>query len=137
MNYNEYQRNYQKTEKYKAWRREYRKKIKNIDSKKYEKTENGFLMRAYRNMKSRVSGIQKLKAHLYSGKSILEKELFYKWSKTNKTFIKLFKDWQSKNYDRKLTPSVNRINSEKGYDLDNMEWITHSENSRLVKRKMI
>lgn len=33
-------------------------------------------MRVYRNMKSRVEGIQKLKSHLYEGKEILDKQSF-------------------------------------------------------------
>jgi hypothetical protein len=33
--------------------------------KKYEKTPKGYLMRTYRNMKSRVLGIQHKKAHIY------------------------------------------------------------------------
>ena len=32
--------------------------------KKYEKTKKGFLMRLYRNMQSRVQGVQKKKHHL-------------------------------------------------------------------------
>ena len=59
------------------WQRERRKNNGNASTKKYEKTKNGFLMRCYRNMKSRITGVQKQKAHLYVGKSLLEKELFY------------------------------------------------------------
>lgn len=99
--------------------------------KKYEKTVSGFLMRVYRNMLSRVSGVQKLKAHLYIGKEILSKEEFYNWSKNSIEFNNLYNIWKLNNYDRKLTPSVDRIDSSKGYTLENMRWITHSENSRL------
>lgn len=99
--------------------------------KKYEKTIDGFLMRGYRNMLSRVKGIQKLKAHLYLGKEILSKESFYKWANESKEFHKLYTNWTLNGYERKLTPSVDRIDSSKGYELDNMRWITHSENSRL------
>jgi len=97
---------------------------------KYEKTKKGFLMRKYRNMQSRVLGIQKLKAHLYLGKSLLDRQIFYDWALSSKEFHSLFKIWEEANYDRKLCPSVERINSSLGYTLSNMEWITHSENSR-------
>lgn len=33
-------------------------------------------------------------------------------------------------YDRKLAPTVDRVNSTLGYEVWNMEWVTHSENSR-------
>ena len=114
-----------------AYQREYRKKTHNAWTKKYEKTVNGFLVRKYRNMLSRVRGIQKNKAHLYKDLSILDKQTFYKWSKQNKSFWELYGEWVKSSYSRKLCPTVNRINSQRGYKLDNMEWITHSENSRL------
>lgn len=99
--------------------------------KLYEKTPQGFLMRAYRNMKSRVTGVQKKKWHLYKGKDLLSKEDFYLWSKANGDFWRLFKTWKMSEHDQKLTPSVNRIDSNKGYTVDNMEWLTNSQNSGL------
>ncbi len=98
--------------------------------KKYEKTINGFLMRLYRNMKSRVTGIQKQKFHLYAGCELLTKEDFYSWAKESEDFLKLFFEWELSGYQRKLTPSVDRINSTYGYRVNNMEWVTNSENSR-------
>lgn len=117
--------------------REYRKRTGNISTKRYEKTINGFLMRTYRNMQSRVTGVQKKKAHLYVGKTLLPRQDFYDWSKHDFTFQTLFAIWESNEYARKLTPSINRIDSSKGYELGNIEWLTHSENSRLgaINRK--
>jgi hypothetical protein len=110
--------------------REYRKRTGNKTTKKYEKTPNGFLVRMYRNMQSRTCGIQKKKAHLYKGLYLLERQDFYKWAKENDVFWKLYQHWVKSSYDRKLTPTVDRIDSEIGYSLNNMEWVTHSENSR-------
>jgi hypothetical protein len=115
-----------------AKQREYRAKNGNLCTKKYEKTRRGFLMRSYRNMESRVRGIQAAKAHLYAHiESIPDREQFYQWAKECPEFDRLFLEWEAKGYDRKLTPSVDRINSSEGYNLSNMRWITHSENSRL------
>lgn len=110
--------------------RERRKANGNLATHKYEKTKRGFLMRLYRNMESRVSGVQKQKYHLYSNKSILNRELFYEWAESNKTFHDLFRSWEESGYQRKLTPSVDRIDSSLGYFVENMEFVTHSENSR-------
>lgn len=110
--------------------RAYRQRIKNKCTNKYEKTIKGFLMRKYRNMLSRVEGVQGHKAHLYKGKSILTKDEFYNWAASSFAFIELWNAYVDSNYDRKLCPTVDRINSQFGYDLENMEWITHSENSR-------
>lgn len=102
----------------------------NAYTKKYEKTKRGFLMRIYRNMQSRIEGIQRTKAHLYVGLNLLGREMFYAWAMDDPTFHQLFLVWEQEGYPRKLTPSVDRIDSAIGYTLDNMEWVTHSENSR-------
>jgi hypothetical protein len=110
--------------------RHYRAMNGNATTKKYEKTVNGFLMRLYRNMQSRISGVQKQKFHLYEGKELLTRNDFYGWAKKQKAFFKLFEQWEKSGYERKLAPSIDRIDSTKGYSIDNMEWVTHSENSR-------
>ena len=107
------------------------KKSRKINSFTYEKTKNGFLVRAYRNMLSRVTGVQRAKMHLYAGLSLLDKESFYKWSLLDRDFTLLFVSWELSGYNRKLTPSIDRIDSFYGYELFNMRWITNSENSRL------
>jgi hypothetical protein len=112
--------------------REYTKKHKNINHRKYEKTINGFLVRAYRNMKTRIAG-KRHKERRYKGMEILDKNIFYKWSKEDPKFIDMFKKWESKKYCRKLSPSVDRIDAAKGYTLDNIQWLTHSENSSKVR----
>jgi DNA-binding GntR family transcriptional regulator len=122
-----------------AQQRESRKLNGNLHTKKYEKTKNGFLMRLYRNMESRVKGIQKIKAHLYEGKSLLTRDEFYAWTEANAEFHKLFKEWEDSNYERRLTPSVDRIDSSLGYEIHNMEWIPFHENCRrgaLAKLKL-
>ena len=103
----------------------YRIKTNNSSTHKYEKTINGFLMRVYRNMKSRVTGVQKLKSYLYLGKELLPKNEFYLWSKTNATFITLYKDWVYSGFKQNITPSIDRIDSTGGYTLDNIQWLTH------------
>lgn len=141
----EYSKEYQKSEKYKEYlhgyrlknkdaisqyRKDYREKTGNASTHKYEKTPRGFLMRLYRNMQSRVTGVQKAKYHLYKNKSLLSREEFYVWTSTQPKFEELFRAWKESGYDQKLTPTVDRVNSKEGYKTENMEWITHSENSR-------
>jgi len=94
-------------------------------------------MRTYRNMESRVKGIQYKKAHLYLGLELLPREDFYTWATTDSKFWALFAGWAAAEFKRTLTPSINRIDTSRGYVLDNIEWLTHSENSRLgaINRK--
>ncbi len=113
-----------------AYQKAYRLANNNKHTKAYEKTKRGFLMRLYRNMQSRIEGVQKSKAHLYNGLNLLGREVFYVWAQEQPHFHILFEEWEKSGYLRKLAPSVDRINSKLGYQLDNMEWVTMSENSR-------
>jgi hypothetical protein len=114
-----------------AWQREHRQRTANLHTKVYEKTPKGFLMRLYRNMKSRVEGVQKAKYHLYEGKQIhFSKEEFYDFALNSDTFKNLYNEYEESGFDRKLAPSIDRLDSSKGYSFDNIEWVTHSENSR-------
>lgn len=120
-----------------ARQREYRKKNNNACTFRYEKTRKGKLVRTYRNMQSRVLGILKKKAHLYTNPDILPKEDFYQWSLSDPTYNELFDEWVKSGYSKKLSPSIDRLDTSMGYTLNNIRWVTHSENSRLgaVSRK--
>lgn len=98
---------------------------------RYRKTKKGFLVRLYNNMLSRVSGqVPKGREH-YEGLMILPRADLYEWALASPEFHELFAQWEESGYQMRLTPSLNRINSDRGYTLDNIEWLTHSENSRL------
>lgn len=117
-----------------ARQRDYRSKTNNQCTRKYEKTKSGFIMRMYRNMQSRITGIQWKKRHLYSGKELLSRENFYSFAFNDSAFHELFDKWEKSGYDRRLAPSIDRINSDYGYKIDNIRFITFSENCKNVKR---
>lgn len=98
--------------------------------KKYEKTKKGFLMRLYRNMQSRVTGVQKRKFALYVGRPIMPREQFYEWALSSAKFHELFAAYEAAGYQRRLAPSADRLNPLHGYEIFNLEWVTHGENSR-------
>lgn len=118
------------------YQRELRRKNGNAHTKKYEKTKKGFLVRLYRNMKSRITGVQSAKSHLYEGKYLINKETFYDWAMSNNGFNTLFAEWEKSGYERRLTPSVDRIDSSRGYYMDNIEFVPfHVNCSRGAKAK--
>jgi hypothetical protein len=113
-----------------AYCRKKRRETGNRATRKYEKTKKGFLMRMYRNMKSRITGIQRHSAHLYDGKELLSKEEFYKWAWANPDFHELFETWEKSGYERNIVPSIDRIHPDEGYYLMNMQFVTAGENSK-------
>jgi len=113
-----------------ARQRERRKRNNNADTKKYERTKKGKLMRTYRNMESRTKGIVHKGQHLYSDLQILPRQSFYDWSLSDEGFNRIFGEWVKAGYDRKLSPSIDRIDTKGGYTEGNIRWVTHSENSR-------
>ena len=127
--------NYSKAERLRK-QREYRVRTKNGTTTKYERTKKGKLMRTYRNMQSRVLGIIKKKAHLYSGLPILSRDDFYHWALASPEFHRLFDGWAGSGYRCGDSPSVDRMDPDKGYTLDNMRWLSHRENSRLTRQNM-
>lgn len=114
-----------------AYQRAYRRKNGNAETRKYERTNpKGFIMRLYRNMWSRVTGIQHKKAHLYLGLEILPKTDFYSWALAAESeFWAMWREWQETGSQR-LVPSIDRIDPTRGYTLDNMRWLPQHENSR-------
>lgn len=106
-----------------------------VACRKYEKTRQGFLMRAYRNMQSRITGVQSKKHHLYFGKELMERKEFYSWSLSDPDFNRLFDDWTENGFPRVTCPSIDRIKSEFGYFIGNVRWVTFSENCKNIQRK--
>ena len=98
-------------------------------------TVRRFLGKLYENMKQRVDGKyadQMNRGHIYVGKPIASKDEFLEWSKNDHDFLALYKQWVMCGFDRKMTPSIDRINSKLGYTLGNMRWMTNSQNCGLA-----
>ena len=125
-----YKGNREKISKATKIRYEANKVVYRARGRAYHRTINGFLMNKYKGMQYRVAGKLKGKFHLYYGLDLLDRDQFIEWSKNDKDFKKLFIQWEYSNYDMKFTPSPDRLNSNKGYTINNMEWTTHAENSR-------
>ena len=102
---------------------------------RYERLNpHGFLVRVYRNMWSRVVGIQRREAHNYEGLPILPKMVFYCWAEMpDSAFWPLWDTWHLSGRSYRLTPSIDRKDATRGYTLDNMQWLTHAENSGKVR----
>lgn len=85
-------------------------------------------------MLSRVTGVQQKKAHLYEGLPILTSVEFKEWAINREDLKQIYAKWVASGNKRKLTPSIDRINTDEGYLIGNIRWLTHSENSSLGAR---
>lgn len=113
---------------------EKRKQAGKRSSLRYDKTKKGFLVNKYAGMKYRVNN---KKFKYYFGLPIMTAEQFYEWSMKNKTFHELFQNWVNSDYERRLTPSVDRVVSAEGYILNNVEWVIFSKNCARANRKTV
>lgn len=67
----------------------------------------------------------------YKNLKLLSKDEWVVWTSHNMPkFMKLYKDWQSSGYKKAFAPSIDRIDNSRGYEFDNMQWLTFSQNAR-------
>ena len=95
----------------------------------YNRTKNGKLVRTYNNMKNRIKGTQP-KPYYYIGLELMCKEDFYKFSMKDEGFNRLFDAWEESGFDLLSSPSIDRIKEDIGYVVDNIRWVSQSDNSK-------
>lgn len=66
----------------------------------------------------------------WRNKPLMSREDFYEWALENDQFKALFQRYLDHGCPRKLAPSVDRIDPERGYVIGNVQWLTQSENSK-------
>lgn len=89
----------------------------------YRRTYDGHLRTTYTRALTRL----RREKH-YQDKCItFSWDQFKEWTKKS-NYKKLYKNWVKNNYCKKLTPSLDRINNKGNYTLNNIQFITHSEN---------
>ncbi len=88
-----------------------------------------YMKKKYAALRQRQSGAGKRRSGAF-GKPILTWEEFWQWYlETKDTFEKLFQTYLDSDNNPCLAPSVDRKDSKKGYEIGNLQWLTHSENS--------
>jgi hypothetical protein len=107
----------------------------------YEKKRNRYNIKRifrqrYNGMKKRVKGGNGGRSSA-KGRELLSLEDFLGWCHREdvyKEFMKLYNEWMSEEFPLFLAPTIDRINSDKGYMIDNIQWLSQSANSRKFKK---
>jgi hypothetical protein len=96
---------------------------------KRETKPSFYLGTCYSELSRRVKTFDPLRPNYY-GLPKCSKEEFVNRFLTDPEFLKQYEVWQKSGYQRKCAPSIDRINNKAGYMLDNLQFISQSENSR-------
>lgn len=95
--------------------------------KSYNRTLRGFIKTKWAKMVQRVRG-HNGHEHIYAGLEIADKQDFYKWAFSDKKIAGMFGRYRRSGWKYSLCPSVDRIDSSRGYVIGNMRFITMKEN---------
>lgn len=96
---------------------------------KFHNIPDFFLKLMYTRVKQRCTNPNDVNYPLYAGKLDIDREVFLDKFKNDNKFLKYYLDWQNNGYDYALTPSIDRINVQGKYSIDNIQIIPHGENT--------
>jgi len=126
--------------KTKMWRKNNREKVREYDRRNWKLNSpfrkrkyqlKYFIRYAYNNILLRTKYSSKRpKEHKYLGMSVCDRSDFYTFAYKSKILKNLYRDWIKSGHVHKLIPTVDRIDNNKGYGLDNIQFLTLSENAR-------
>lgn len=100
------------------------------DKKRIRENFNYIFLHRYSGLKARVEG-RAIRKYKVEGMDICTKEEFIGWCKENLSEFKiLHSKWKESKYNTKLIPSIDRKNNNVGYLINNLQWISKSDNSK-------
>lgn len=94
---------------------------KELDQK-YKRSQKGLISKLYWNQVNRT------KLRLHDLPAYTKNEL-KKWVFSHKDFDELYNNWITSDYDKNLTPSIDRIDDTKSYTFDNIRLVTWKVNN--------
>lgn len=97
------------------------------DIHRYRNSVKRYLSAKYLMMKSRCNGNRHSS---YSGRELLTKEEWAQWCEQSyPAFISLYENWRASDFQKRLAPSIDRVDNNKGYIVGNLQWLTQSANT--------
>lgn len=82
----------------------------------------------YSGMLARIEG-RATRTYAVENRDIATREDFLMWCNKNIiSFKKIYYIWKKSGWENKLSPSIDRIDNNKGYTLDNIQWLSKKDN---------
>lgn len=99
------------------------------DKKRQRKDIRRIYSHRYNQIRARVGGFAS-RRYKVEGTEMLTREEFDKWCEENQhIFDRLYSVWEENNFSRTFAPSIDRVDSNGGYTLNNMQWLSFSDNA--------
>jgi len=103
--------------------------VKEYDQNRYRTNFERIKAHKYRGIVNRCTGGHKNRTYHVEGMHHLNWEEYESWWQTNFVdFMECYYVWKQSDYKNKFAPSIDRIDSKKGYTPENMQWLTFSVN---------